>query len=180
VRFLYRAHQFFQALTAVPSLDDLEEVEEVLSPALLELFYRLQAGEQKHSIEIYRELKEQDETNIDLLVAALLHDVGKSCHPLCIWERVVIVLSKSFFPDIVKEWGQAEVSSWKRPFVVAEQHASWGAQLVKNAGGSAMTVALIRRHQDEKYRKESKNNDLLDAFLEERLLYRLQNIDNES
>ena len=171
----YRACQFFRALTAKPSRDDLEKVNEVLSPALRELFYQLQASEQSHSIKVFQKLRAEDEKNDDLLVAALLHDVGKSRHPLSLWERIAIVLGKIMFPGKVREWGRAEIAGWKRPFVVAEQHAEWGAEMVKNAGASEMTVTLIRKHQDR----------IMDTLaeelsLEEELLYRLQIMDNES
>jgi putative nucleotidyltransferase with HDIG domain len=171
----YRAHQFFQALTARPSPEDLEKVENVLSPALLKLFFQLQASEQSHSIEVFQKLREENEKNDDLLVAALLHDIGKSCHPLSLWERIIIVLGKTMFPEKVSEWGRAEISGWKRPFVVAEQHAEWGAEMAKNAGASEMTVMLIRRHQDQ-----IKDTLAEKLSLEEELLYRLQIMDNES
>ncbi|MCP5099393.1 MAG: hypothetical protein GY943_27885, partial [Chloroflexi bacterium] len=45
-------------------------------------------------------------------------------------------------------WGQGEAVGWKRPFVVRQKHAAWGAEMAEKVGSSATVVALIRRHQD--------------------------------
>lgn len=128
---------------------------------------------------VLNRLLEQDETNNDLLAAALLHDVGKCCHPLRLWERVVIVLAKSLFPKRVKSWGEGEPFGWKRAFVVAEQHPSWGAELAARAGASPMTVSLIRRHQDL-LEDRSRVQTVQDFSSEDGLLYLLQVCDDES
>ena len=106
-------------------------------------------SEQHHGLRVLKMLREQGETDPDLMVAALLHDVGKSRHRLRVWERVLIVLGKAFFPGQVQRWGQAPLSKWNRAFVVAEQHPNWGAALALEAGCSALTVDLIRHHQAE-------------------------------
>ncbi|RPI32816.1 MAG: hypothetical protein EHM70_07955 [Chloroflexota bacterium] len=132
----------------------------ILKPAEASLFFRLQPGEQAHSIDVLHNLIERGEAYPDLWVAALLHDVGKSCYPLNLWERVWIVLGKAIFPEKVNRWGSEyanmELSSgnklrapfWRRPFVVAVLHPEWGARLAETAGSSPMVVSLIRRHQD--------------------------------
>ena len=176
----YRVRQFWKALTAVPDPDDLARAKQVLSPPLFELFSRLQANEQAHSLWIYRRLCEQNEQNHDLMVAALLHDVGKSCHPLHLWERVFIVVGKRLFPERVKTWGQAPPRGWKRPFVVAEKHARWGAELAERAGASPLAVALIRRHQERVEPAFTKGETAQPTYEENLLLFQLQMMDEES
>jgi hypothetical protein len=90
----------------------------------------------------------------------------------------VIVLAKSLFPKRVRYWGVGEPFGWNRPFVIAEQHASWGADLAERAGASPLTVSLIRCHQDP-LDDHSRGHTALEAPLEERLLYLLQVYDNE-
>ena len=136
---------------------------------------QMQASEQVHSISIYQQLLDDGETDQDLLVAALLHDVGKSCYPLHLWDRVVIVLAKAFIPDKVKEIGQSDHLGWRRPFVVAEQHAAWGAELAAQAGASETAVAIIRRHQEQ-----SPRNRRGDLSFEDHLVLRLQRFDEEN
>ena len=143
------------------------------------LFLCLQPSEQAHSLWIYRRLIQQNDVDPDLLAAALLHDVGKICYPLHLWERVAIVLGKAWFLERVKGWGRAAPRGWKRPFVVAEQHPAWGAELAAQADASPLAVALIRRHQDvidPVPMPPSGEN----VSLEERLLSRLQSLDNET
>jgi hypothetical protein len=148
----------------------------ILTQAQINLFECLQPSEQAHSLEIYHSLLDAHETNHDLLVAALLHDTGKSRFPLRIWERVVIVLCKRLFPAKVQDWGRASPQSWKRPFVIAEQHPTWGAELAQQAGASALAVSLIRRHQEPL----AFDGDPALLSLEDRLLITLQHYDNES
>jgi len=148
VRTIYRARQFWAALTAAPKPADLVAVKRVLAPALMDLFRRMQASEQVHSLEVYYRLLNQGEQDDDLLIAALLHDVGKTCYPLHLWERVGIVLGKAFFPRQVKAWGKGEARGWRRALVVAENHAAWGAAMAADAGASPRVVELIRRHQE--------------------------------
>ena len=151
----------------------------MLSPSLMTLFMRMQPSEQAHSLWIYEQLLQQNETDRDLLVAALLHDVGKSRHPLRLWERVVIVLGKAWFPERIKGWGKAAPRGWKRPFVIAEQHPAWGAELAAQAGAAPLAVALIRHHQDSPEAILGQANGK-NQPLEDRLLARLQSLDNES
>ena len=190
MRFIYRARQYWHALIDSPAPEDLEQARRILPTPLMDLFMQLQGSEQVHSLRIHERLQEQNEVNKDLLVAALLHDVGKIRYPLHLWERVLIVVSNSLFPEIVKTWGQGEPRGWRRSFVVAEQHPAWGAEMAAKAGASLMAVALIRRHQEKPANQIVKGdhaNDMLSGqpaeestLLEDRLLSRLQNLDNES
>ena len=97
---------------------------------------------------VVQRLKDEGQNHPDLLTAALLHDVGKILHPLSPLERAVIVLGKKFFPRLASRWGKGTPRDFRRPFIVAERHAEWGADLAARAGASTMTVNLIRRHQD--------------------------------
>jgi hypothetical protein len=171
---LYRARQFFLALSATaPTSEGLEKARSVLTEGQMAAFERLQPSEQAHSLAVLGTLLEQGENNPDLLVAALLHDVGKVCHPLRLWERVVIVISKTVFPRRVKQWGVGNPRGIKRPFVISEQHPIWGAELVAETGASPLAVALVRRHQQAPSPTENPS-------LEDRLLLALQSADNQN
>jgi hypothetical protein len=61
----------------------------------------------------------------------------------------MIVLAKVFLPRQVSRWGSAQPTGWKWPFVVAQQHPAWGAEMVAGAGASDLLVELIRRHQED-------------------------------
>ena len=76
-RFLYRTRQFWQAISTRSSQQDVDLVRSVLTDSQVELFLRMQASEQAHSLVVLKELRDQGEENPDLLTAALLHDVGR-------------------------------------------------------------------------------------------------------
>jgi hypothetical protein len=171
---IYRVRQFLNALRTQPlSESDLAPARSVLTDQQMALFTRLQTSEQAHSLRVLQTLQNQGENHSDLLVAALLHDVGKICHPLRAWERVVIVLGKQYFPDQMQRWGGAQTRGWKRPFVVAVEHPRWGAELAHEAGASPLTVYLIREHQNKSPSKRSNP-------LENHLLSTLQAADSQN
>lgn len=152
-RVFYRLRQFSLALRGPADTAELAQTLAILTPAQAALFAGLHSSEQAHALNVYRQLVNQGETSPDLLVAALLHDVGKNCTPLRLWERVWIVLAKAILPLQVKRGGSLSVEMvgrrvWLRAFIVAEQHPVWGADLAAKAGASSRTVALIRHHQD--------------------------------
>jgi putative nucleotidyltransferase with HDIG domain len=176
-RLVYRSEQFRKYLGFRSAPPKLSEAQQVLTPAQLSLFLRMQPGEQAHSLEVLRRLREQGEMDPDLLTAALLHDVGKVRFPLRLWERVWIVLAGVLLPGRFKTWGETpsepeEKAWWERLAMVAAQHPAWGAELAQEAGCSPRAVSLIRRHQD---------HAPLDLQNEEnRLLARLQAVDERS
>ena len=99
---LYRARQFWFALKAAPSGEDLDRTRQVLPPLLMDLFSSMQSGEQVHSLKVFHRLLKNKETSPELLAAALLHDVGKCQHPLRLWERVQVVPGQALFPNLVR------------------------------------------------------------------------------
>ena len=174
-KIVYRVNQFAHALFA-RSLTPKEEriIDEILDSRGRALFRRMKRSEQKHALRVYLSLRDSGETNEDLLVAALLHDIGKSRMPLNILERVVIVLGNALFKE---NDGKRNVLS-KLPFVnkaflVSEMHAEWGAEMAELAGVSSLAVNLIRRHQ-EALPLNTKNS------LEVQLLEKLQKADGKS
>ena len=146
---IYRIRQFVIALIGKPNSVWVARAKEVLTDEQEALFLSLQPNEQTHALTVFRKLLVREKTPDDLLVAALLHDVGKTYHPLSLWDRVLSVLAMVFFPDKFNKWGLGTPKGWRRPFVVACQHPYWGAELAIESGASPLTAALIRHHQDE-------------------------------
>jgi len=180
---LYRVHQFRHAVSAKPASEELDEIRAILTPEQMALFGLMQASEQAHSLRVYKQLRYLGEAGLivqhpDLLVAALLHDVGKSRQPLRLFERVIVVLGKALFPNRSRNWGNgifdepSSLRGWRRAFVVAEQHPMWGAKMAAEAGTSPLVVSLIRRHQDYSPFKS--------LTLEDSLLKNLQVVDENN
>jgi len=142
--------QFVSALLARITPDDLREVDELLPLDAQSLFRRMSVSDQSHSLQVMRALRHQGHTEQDLLAAALLHDVGKSAAWITPAHRTIIVLSRRFAPTLLAWLSQGEPrrEAWRRPFVIHRQHPELGAQWAAQAGCSALTVSLIRRHQE--------------------------------
>jgi hypothetical protein len=180
-RLLYRTNQFWQVLRSTTTPQDYELASSVLTPLQLDLFKQMPGSDQAHSLRVMKALLTQGEQNPDLLVAALLHDVGKSIFPLRLWERILIVLVGSVCPACVQHWGMASARrpqvelGWQRAFVVAVEHPQWGADLAAEAGTSPLAVALIQRHQERLFSLGES-----DANSEDGLLSKLHAVDNNS
>jgi hypothetical protein len=147
-RLAYRARQFWNALLSPRRRVETRAIFPPLTSVQIILFRRMQPSEQVHAYQVFQHLKAASHTDSDLLVAALLHDVGRILYPLSIFDRVVIILGKHLFPCAARRWGGKTPRGLRRPFVVAENHAAWGADLATQAGTSSRTVELIRCHQD--------------------------------
>ncbi len=168
----YRLRQFWRAIRARPQKNDLDLVRKTLSPRQMGLFQNMQSAEKAHAIEVLKKLKQRGEDHPDLLVAALLHDVGKIRYPLTAWERALVVLVQASSPERARRWGRGRPKGWRRPFVVAAQHPYWGAQIAAESGVSPLVINLIWRHQEPP--------SSIPNTLEDRLLRTLQAADDDS
>jgi hypothetical protein len=153
VNWSYRLWQFWKTIWAKPTLSDRELVEQFLAPPLVQLFERLDPSEQAHAVRVCRKLIAEGETNPLLLTAALLHDIGKICYPLRLWERVWIVLfggmvKKMAKPLILSDEQLERAAWWKRPLLVGKFHPSWGAEILRSNGVDERIVWLVQYHQD--------------------------------
>jgi len=160
----YRVKQFFRALAARVSEEELEQIACILTPASLALFRSMATQDQRHGLDVRAALRQAGYANPDLLAAALLHDVGKGSARLPAWQRAVIVLLDRFAPRLLARLSRGEPQGWRRPFVVRARHPEVGARWCQEAGCSPLTVALIRRHQDRLVRCRAEEDQLLAAL----------------
>jgi hypothetical protein len=165
-RMSYRFQQFWSAVTAAPARDELEQARLLLGAGLYPLFIGMPPAEQAHALKVLAHLQHDGANQPDLLRAALLHDLGKSWLPLHLWERALIVLARNIFPERMAAWGNGQPDGWRRPFVVAQKHPGWGADLAAQAGATPLTVQLIRRHQETVTHPPSSEADRLLQLLQ--------------
>jgi hypothetical protein len=149
---VYRFNQFLRALTARFDEDTVGELAGFLTPAQQNLFHRMAPNDQRHSIRVFLTVRHAEVNNADLLVASLLHDVGKSAGRIWLWQRALIVLLERWLPTQLAwlERGSciSAVPWWRKGFVVNRLHPTLGARWAREAGCSSVTVDLIRRHQE--------------------------------
>ncbi len=160
----YRVGQFLRALTARVSEEEVEQAIRTLTPEARALFRCQAIQDQYHALAVYHALRQAGHTNPQLLAAALLHDVGKAAARLPAWQRAVIVLLEHFAPRLLAHLSQEEPRGWHRPFVVHARHPEMGSRWAQKAGCTPLTVALIRRHQDELTGRQTEEDQLLAAL----------------
>jgi putative nucleotidyltransferase with HDIG domain len=148
-KIAYRVWQFWKSFQGTPGEQDWEKIDEILNSAERDLFKQLPIPDQNHSLRVLNTLESEGESDLDLLKAALLHDIGKARHPLRRMERIFAVLVNGFFPILAVEWGQKEPQGIYRALAVICQHPDWGADLAQAAGSNPTVVWLIRHHELE-------------------------------
>jgi hypothetical protein len=164
-----RLKQGLAALTAGFRPVDEAAVRAVLNEQLFRLFGRMTRSEQQHAIRVMKRVQVAGHSEPDLLVAALLHDAGKSRYGLNLFERTAVVLLRKMLPRQAAAWEAGEPHGWRRAFVIRAKHPQWSAEDMAVAGASARACELARRHQDPPIDPSG------DAF--ERLLQALQQAD---
>ncbi len=172
---LYRLQQFWQNINAVPLTPEAyATVSATLTPTELNLFSRYTNSDQWHAYRVMRTLRSAGYHEPDLLTAALLHDIGKSCVSLTVIDRSIAVLAAKLFPQKASQWGQGDGQGWQRPFTVRALHPQWGADMAFEADCNTRIVTLIRRHQEPLPQAGSGDT------VEDKLLRLLQWADNQN
>jgi hypothetical protein len=167
--------QFLVALWPRVTADERAAVAASLPEAAAALFERMTRRDQRHSLDVLNRVRPAAPGQPDLDAAALLHDAAKTALPgrrLRLYHRVLIVLIQAIRPGWMQDLAQDNPDSWRYPFYLHLHHPQLGARLAQEAGCSALTAELIRRHQVKSARPPR------DEF--ERLLAVLQAADDAS
>lgn len=113
-----------------PSARDAAWVAGLLSEAESALWRRMSGADQRHAAGVARTVAASSSKR-PVLVAALLHDVGKVESGLGTFERVAATLARPWQP-----------ARWRRYY----EHPRIGAELLERAGSDALVVAWAREH----------------------------------
>lgn len=157
----YRVAQFFRALTARVSEEEVEHATRLLTPEARALFRHQAIQDQRHALAVYHALHREGHTDPRLLAAALLHDAGKAAGWLPAPFRAVIVLLERFAPGLLAHMSRGEPRFWNGPFVTHARHPERGARWAEEANCSPLTVALIRRHEEKSTRDQPEEDQFL-------------------
>lgn len=146
-KMLVRIRQTWLAFFAWAYPLDTTLAQHYLSPALFSLFQRMSRSDQQHHIRVLKRLLQRGQDHPDLIIAALLHDVGKTHVRLTMIDRIVTVLIKQFASEHYQHWSQGQPTGWRRACVAAAMHPQWGADMVALAGANPLAIELIHNHQ---------------------------------
>jgi hypothetical protein len=151
-RVAYRVGQFGRGLVPWVSARDRALASAALSERQLAAFCLMSPADQRHAVGVARALIAEGARDPDLIVAGLLHDLGKVDRErngrVLVFHRVAKVLVGRWLPGI---WGW--LSAPDRPVFVRgcyllQHHPALGAEWAADLGVAPRACALIAAHQE--------------------------------
>ena len=135
----------------------------LLGPEELLRFAALQGRERRHAMDVVRELRAHGSPSQELLVAALLHNVGKGS--LHLHERVAYTLLRLLAPRLLARLAAPASFGFRRTMAAQRDHPWRGAELLAEAGASERVQQLVRGHHDASAGGDAELARLIEADL---------------
>jgi hypothetical protein len=150
-RWPYRVAQFLRGFRTAVDPGEARSIAALLSEAELQLFLAMRPRDRRHAVETMRHARRIAEEHAatptdDLLVAALMHDVGKG--RLRVEDRVLYVILRAISLDLVDRFAASEGARWRRAMWHLRHHAAVGAAQLQAIGSSSRVVQLTAVHHD--------------------------------
>jgi hypothetical protein len=148
---LHRLRQGLTALRPAPPLHRDAILSDLLTDEQAAAFRRLQLFDQAHLCRVYEVLRSWGEEDPDLLVASLLHDLGKVGErgTVRLPHRVARVLLSRTSPRTLARLARLPPARWRAGFALAVHHPVLGARRAAELGCSDRTCWLIAHHEDD-------------------------------
>jgi len=137
-RTAYRARQVLQSWRSPLGEEELAEARCLLGP-LFPLFEGMSRRDQRHCLDVYHRLRAWGVDDGHLLMAALLHDVGKG-RDVRLWHRVAFVVLQNVAPALL--------ARAKGGLASLRDHPRLGADLLRAHGAPEPVVYLVLHHED--------------------------------
>lgn len=149
---LYRVRQFIWAALAKLTDEDLEFINCYLSKYEMKIFSLLPVFIQVHSIKVAKgvldECQKRDIYDVELIKAALLHDIGQANMGLNPFTKSIMVIADKLFPRAIRRCN-------KIGFVKAYyEHGEMALDILEGEG--EYTKFLIRNHHNYSLQNDEK------------------------
>lgn len=143
---IYRIRQGLNHLSAGARREDWSLIARYLSTPELELFRQMELADRLHSESVLHSLLSAGISDLPLLKAGLLHDVGKSRCRIGVVHRALAVLLTSLFGGLPSFLTWQPQESILMPFHVIEYHPRIGASMLAKAGCEERVWRLTELH----------------------------------
>lgn len=113
-------------------------------------FLSLARYDQDHLLCVCSKLRSAGYSDPDLLVAGMLHDIGKCEGKLHVRfvDRITKVVLTRVAPGLLKHLARPPARGWRGGLVLAVHHPELGAERAMDLGCNDRTCWLIQHHED--------------------------------
>lgn len=151
----YRIKQFVAGVMAQgPNSEEILRIEKILPPKARELFYGMNRGDQRHSLQVMYTAEallascQDDEEKRDLLLrCCLLHDIGRGKQMGPIRKTWAVILDK-IHPIWARRYGRCDSQSYIRGFLYRYyHHGEISGEMLMDIGMVSEAKVVARHHK---------------------------------
>jgi len=148
--WILRISQGLTALLPHPEPDEDCFTQHWLTEEQQVAFQELPNHDRGHLVRVARTLKARAPGHHDLIVAGLLHDLGKTNgrQTVRLCDRTAKVILERLSPSLLRWLARPDPSRWRAGIVLAVHHPAIGAMRAGQLGCSDRVVWLIKHHED--------------------------------
>lgn len=133
------------------SLQDLEYINKKLNKSIKNDFLQLSNYEKKHSVLVAQAVEREIKDDPDLVLAALLHDIGKVKHHINIIEKSILVILDYLTKGNLKKYNK------NKSINIFYNHGEIGYDILKNTGCNERILYLIKNHHNKSIKSDDLN-----------------------
>lgn len=153
-----RVKQFINCIFAKITNEDIDFINKYLNEEEKKLLYKLPIYDMKHSINVARDIQENEskadieKNNLnynDVIKSAILHDIGKAYRPLNPIDKSILVLLNHFTNTKIKKY-----SNINSKIYIFFNHGEEGYKVLKEKDYNKEFLNAIRNHHNYKIENE--------------------------